>query len=205
MTQRIRECFNVNVGQLENIVEMDETYIGGKSRNRHHSKYEKGTQGRSTKYKTPVLGMIERGGNLIAKVVPNTKSKTLIPEILKNVKPNTKIMTDEWVAYSSLNKYKDYIHSYIKHSQKEYVDGEVHTNTIESVWAILKRGFIGIYHVMSRKHLQRYVDEFVFRYNTRNYNENDRFHYFFRNMKNKLKWKDLLGCNCSVLRKYIIL
>jgi Rod binding domain-containing protein len=131
----------------------------------------------------------------VSQQMAKEQSFGLSTQILKNVKPNTKIMTDEWVAYSSLNKYKDYIHSYIKHSQKEYVDGEVHTNTIESVWAILKRGFIGIYHVMSRKHLQRYVDEFVFRYNTRNYNENDRFHYFFKNMKNRLKWKDLVGCN----------
>ena len=69
-----------------------------------------------------------------------------------------------------------------------------YTNTIESVWAILKRGFMGIYHSMSRKHLQRYLDEFVFRYNTRNYSESDRFYCFFENMKNRLKYKNLVGC-----------
>ena len=193
MLQRIRNCFNINMEQLEGIVEVDETYIGGKSRNRHKNKYEKGTQGRSTKHKTAVFGAVERGGNVIAKVVPNTQSKTLMPLIEQHIKQNTQIMSDEWIAYSSINKYKKWVHSYIKHSQGEYVSGDVYTNTIESVWAILKRGFIGVYYVMSRKHLQRYIDEFVFRYNTRNYTENDRFCCFFRNMKNRLKWKDLVA------------
>jgi transposase-like protein len=134
--------------------------------------------------------MRERGGNMIAYVVKDTTASTLLPLIKENVMPDTHIMTDEWGAYNSLHK--DYKHSRIKHKSGQYVDGVVHTNSIEGCWALLRRGFIGTYHQMSRKHLQSYVDEFVFRNDTRSYTEQERFDFFFSNMENRLRYKVLV-------------
>ena len=102
MLHRIRNCFKIPIKQLDNIVEIDEAFIGGKNKNRHYDKKVKRAQGRSCKYKAPVLGMFERGGNLIAKVVENTQANTLLPLIKENVLPTASVMTDEWVAYNSL-------------------------------------------------------------------------------------------------------
>lgn len=166
MLQRIRNCFGIDTPGLDNEVEVDETFVGGKNKNRHADKKIENSQGRSVKDKSPVLGMVERGGKLIAKKVENTQGVTLTPEIVENIKTTAKVYTDEWMGYNSLKRIYD--HSFIKHSENEYVNGRVHTNTIEGFWSLLKRGILGIYHFTSRKHLQRYVDEFAFRYNTRN-------------------------------------
>jgi transposase-like protein len=182
MLHRIRECFNIKTEQLSNEVEIDETFIGGRIPN-----------GQGGKGKSVVLGMVERSGKLISKVVPNRKTKTLLPIIKENVKENSVVNTDELLSYNSLNK--DYEHSSVNHSIKEYVRGVVHTNTIEGFWSFLKRGFKGIYHYISEKHLQKYVDEFVFRYNTKeDYKEDERFNYFFGNMECRLRYKDLICC-----------
>ncbi|MCL2722733.1 MAG: IS1595 family transposase [Treponema sp.] len=191
MLHRIRNCYNIDTDQLANEVEIDETFIGGKNKNRHWDKKIKNSQGRSFKDKIPVLGMLERNGNLIAKVVDDTKTKTLLPEIIENIMAGASVMTDEWISYRPLHKIYD--HSYIKHNQGEYVNGRVHTNTIENFWSILKRGIVGVYHFATRKHLQKYVNEFVFRYNLKHYNQQDRFNYFFKNMQNRLRWKDLVA------------
>lgn len=190
MLHRIRKCFKTKKIRLRNIVEADEFYSGGRNKSRHKNKRDKGTQGRSTKHKTPIFGMRERGGNMIAYVVKDTTANTLIPLIKENVELDTHIMTDEWGAYNSL--YKDYKHSRVKHKSGQYVDGIVYTNSIEGCWALLRRGFIGTYHQMSRKHLQSYVDEFVFRNDTRSYTEQERFDFFFNNMENRLRYKNLV-------------
>jgi translation elongation factor EF-G len=190
MLQRIRNCFGVEVEQLDNQVEIDETFIGGKNKNRHASKKVENSQGRSCKDKTPVLGMIERNGNLIAKVVEDTKAKTLTPEVIKNVKQSALVITDEWLGYKSLQRIYD--HTFVKHNAGEYVNGIAHTNTIESFWSLLKRGIVGIYHFTSKKHLQRYVDEFSFRYNTRNNSESRRFNLLLCNLENRLTYKELV-------------
>jgi len=109
--------------------------------------------------------------------------------IHENLKSGNPLNTDEWLGYKGLSKIFD--HKVIKHNQKEYVKGDIHTNTIEGFWAILKRGIMGIYHSMSRKHLQRYVDEFVFRYNTRGFSESYRFDYVLNNINNRLTYKEL--------------
>lgn len=195
MLQRIRECFGINdsdeEGQLENEVEIDETYVGGKNKNRHASKKHYNPQGRNSDSKAPVLGMVERGGRLIAKTVENVKADTLTPEIIKSVKEATMIYTDEWMGYNRLKRVYD--HLAVKHNQGEYVNGRIHTNTIEGFWSILKRGIVGIYHFTSRKHLQRYIDEFVFRYNSRNISEQHRFNLLLTNTEHRLTYKALIN------------
>lgn len=193
MLQRIRNCFGIETTQLDNEVEIDETFIGGKNKNRHNDKKVENSQGRSVKDKAPVLGMVERDGKLIAKHVIDTKGETLTPEIIENIKASAKIYTDEWLGYKGLQRIYD--HSYIKHNQGEYVNGRVHTNTIEGFWSLLKRGIVGIYHFTSKKHLQMYVDEFAFRYNTRNDSTQMRFNEFLGNLENRITYKELIYGN----------
>lgn len=164
--------------ELENEVELDEAYIGGREKNKHESKKTEGTQGRSTKTKTPVFGLVERGGRLVARKVENTQGKTLSPIIRRFVKPGSRIFTDEYIGYNSLEE-SEYTHSVVHHQAKEFAVGDAYTNTIEGFWSQLKRMILGIYHFVSAKHLQRYVDEAVFRFNTRKESEGARFGMMF--------------------------
>lgn len=190
MLQRIRNCFGSdNDGDLDGTVEIDETFVGGKNKNRHKDKKVPMSQGRSFKDKTPVFGMLQRGGKLIAKVVSDTSIKSLAPRILYHIKAGSTIYTDEW-NYGNLSKY--YYHRYIHHAAKVYVNGDVYTNTIEGFWGIFKRGIVGIYQSVSRKHLQKYVDEFVFRYNSRKHSEKNRFDLLLINSENKLTYRKLI-------------
>jgi transposase-like protein len=190
MLQRIRKCFgSENDGELNNEVEIDETYVGGKNKNRHAIKKVDHSQGRSTKDKTPILGMVERKGKVIARKIESTSSENITPEVVKTVK-NAMVYTDEWVGYKQVSKLYD--HLFVKHNEGEYVNGRIHTNTIEGFWSILKRGIVGIYHFTSRKHLQKYVDEFVFRYNSRQCTEHERFDLFLQNMEHRLTYKQLI-------------
>jgi len=192
MLQRIRNCFGIdNDTQLDNEVEVDETYVGGKNKNRHANKKVKGSQGRSAKDKTPVVGMVERNGKLTARKVDNVKSETLTREIIKNVKESAKLYSDEWLGYKGINRIYD--HSIVKHNQNQYVNGRIHTNTIEGFWSLLKRGIVGIYHFTSKKHLQKYVDEFVFRYNTRKGGEFERFNLLLQSTENRITYKELIN------------
>lgn len=191
MLQRIRNCFgSVNDNDLSNEVEVDETYVGGKNKNKHNINKTKGTQGRSTKDKAPVFGMIERGGKLNAKCVEDVSVRTLTKEIMKYVSDAT-VYSDEWLGYNALKRIYD--HQFIKHGAGQYVNGRVHTNTIEGFWSLLKRGIIGIYHFTSVKHLQKYVDEFVFRYNTRDNNETQRFNLMLSNTEYRLTYDRLIN------------
>jgi len=192
MLQRIRACFDINNDeQLDNTVEIDETYVGGKNKNRHANKKVPHSQGRSTKDKTAVVGMVERGGKVKACIVGNVQSKTLSAEIIKNVKETADLCTDEWVGYKGVSRI--YSHSVIKHNEGEYVRGRVHTNTIEGFWSLMKRGIIGIYHFTSKKHLQKYVDEFVFRYNSRELSESVRFNVLLANTETRTTYKGLVN------------
>ena len=191
MLQRIRKCFDIeNNNNLDNNVEVDETYIGGKNKNRHPEKKVKNSQGRSSKDKTPVVGMVERGGKLNAYQVGDVQTETLTHEVIRNVKETANLYTDEWVGYKGVSIIYD--HAIVKHGQGQYVNGRVHTNTIEGFWSLLKRGIIGIYHFVSKKHLQNYVDEFVFRYNTRSFNEGDRFNVLLSNIGVRTTYKGLI-------------
>lgn len=151
---------------LRNVVEVDETYIGGK--------FKGGKRGRGSQNKTPVFGMLERSGKLIIMVVPNAKRRTLQPLILKNVQKGAQIMSDEWWAYTKLSS-KGYGHGVVKHKEKEYVRGNIHSNSVEGAWSLLKRSIRGIYHRPSREHLEKYCAEFQFKYNTRHDSEMGRF------------------------------
>ncbi len=158
---------------LHGIVEMDETYVGGKPRKGSNKDSEGNLiskRGRGTK-KIPVIGAVERGGNVKAKAVKKDKlkGKNLRSFVKQNVDTiNAQLMTDEYKGYIGMGRILP--HSVIKHAY-QYVDGNIHTNTIESFWALLKRGMFGQFHSVSPKHLQKYVDEFCYRYNNRN-NEN---------------------------------
>lgn len=133
--------------------------------------------------------MVERGGNVVASKVESTSVEHITPEVIRNVK-DALVYTDEWVGYKQVNR--SYNHLFVKHNEGEYVNGRIYTNTIEGFWSILKRRIVGRYHFTSRKHIQRYVDEFVFRYNTRIITGNERFNLLLRNTEHRLTYKKLI-------------
>jgi transposase-like protein len=144
---------------LDGDVEADETYIGPRRR--------KGAKpGRSTEHKTPVFAMVQRDGSLRAHPVTNVTGATLKGAIRKNVAPTARMITDEYGAYNKLGD-EFAAHDTVSHKWGEYARGDVYTNTAESFFSLLKRGVIGTFHHVSRKHLHRYVSEFEFRWNTR--------------------------------------
>ena len=152
---------------ISGIVQCDETFVGGLNKNRHADKKVEQSQGRSFKDKTPVFGMVTKGGKeIIAKVIDDTSSNSILPIIKESVdKENSIIVTDEWLAYNTLKD--EYKHVILNHGEKEYARGAFDTNTIEGVWSQLKRTIKGTHIKVSRKHLQKYVDEVVFRYKKR--------------------------------------
>lgn len=167
--------------QLNGIVEADETYVGGKT-----------TRSRKNNNKTIVAGIIERGGRITAKTVEHASIKELMGHIHDNVSKEATIYTDEHVSYQGL-KYVYKQHETITHGEKEYVRGNVHTNTIESFWALLKRGIVGIYHHVGKKHLNKYVDEFEFRYNNRHIHDVERFSSMLSCCNGRLMYRDLIN------------
>ena len=149
------------------IVELDDTFVGGKNKNRHKDKKVKNSQGRSFKDKTPVFGIYHRETKKVKNfVIPDTKGKTIKPIIYSHISKNVFIMTDEWGAYRGLDKF--YKHDVVDHSKKEYAKGDTTTNRIENFWSVFKRTINGSYIHVSRKYLQLYVDECAFRVNHRN-------------------------------------
>ena len=169
MAKEIRQTLMTQTdGQLgkNEGVELDETYIGGKAKNMHRAKRER-LGGRGTAGKAPVWGAVERKGKVVAVTVPNVDGVTLLPHVRKHVIPAATVYTDEMGAYKYLGD-NGYNHKQINHMEHVYVSGDVHTNTIEGFWSLVKRGIGGVYHAVSAKHLQGYLNEYSWRYNHRN-------------------------------------
>jgi transposase-like protein len=164
--QRLREACGDNLSLLRGIVEVDEAYLGGIESNKHQRKRG---HFRSTGIvgKTPIIAMRERGGRTKAIVVREIDRRTLYLAILQNVERNSMLHTDEHSGYAGIDRFS-YGHRTINHSAEEYVRGNVTTNSVESVFAVMRRGLHGVYHHTSKKHLSRYVDEFTWRLNEGN-------------------------------------
>lgn len=157
MFKQIRTLLGEDIKNLTGEVEVDETYVGG----RRHGKRGRGAEG-----KTAVVGAVQRQGKVIAKVVPDVKRHTLVPFVNKTVDRNAILYTDEFPTYDHMARI-GYTHLRIRHRDKEYVRGNIHTNSIEGFWSLVKRGITGVYHSVSPLYLQSYIDEYSFRYNHR--------------------------------------
>lgn len=196
MAQRIRACFGIeNNNDLEGIVEADESFYGGKNKNRHANKKVKNSQGRSFKDKTPIVGLVARGGKMTAVVVKDTKRETIQPIIRRYVAKGSTLVSDDWMGYNGIESHVN--HYSIKHVDKgykhDYDSSVIHTNTVEGAWKIMKNSLRDMYNSVSRKHLQVYVDEFVFRYNLRKMPNSERFNFLLLNSGIRTKYKDLIN------------
>ncbi len=173
MFRQIRTLLSEDIQLEGSSVEVDEMYVGGKR------KGGTGRPMRGDKTKTPVLGMVERKGRVIAKAVSDVTAETLCGNIREFVLPESTVFTDELASYNTVAEGKRYTHLRINHSSKVYVmgNGHIHTNTIEGFWSLIKRGIGGVYHQVSQKYLQSYLNEYSFRYNRR-----DRGNLIFRSI-----------------------
>ena len=189
MGHRIREAWTTSLDRFNGPVEADETFIGGKETNKHASK--KIYRGRGTAGKTPVAGIKDRPTTLITTtMVPYVNRATLQPFVMNQTTADATVYTDEASAYVGINRY----HESTVHSKKLYVQGPVHTNGIESHWALLKRGLHGIYHHVTTKHLNRYLAEFSGRHNFRPKDTEDQMTRLVEGAVGKLlRYCDLIG------------
>lgn len=158
MAHKIRSLMKQDNSMLEGVVEIDEMYVGGNPRRNLRKRYIR---------KTPVIGMVARGGQSRVKVVEEAETRTALKFIKDNIKVGSTIMSDGSGIYRGKLKKLGFQHSIVKHSVNEYVRGDVYTNGIEGLWSQIKRSIHGTYHAVSPKHLQSYVDEFVYQYNHR--------------------------------------
>ena len=158
MFKQIRILMDEDGSPLSGIVEVDETYVGGRKRG--------GKVGRATQ-KAVVVGLSQRGGRIIARTAKDTKAESLMPTIKQYVMPESTVFTDEWVGYKYVGN-EGYTHRRTHHAAKVYVMGDVHTNTVEGFWSLVKRGIGGVHHVVGSAYLQSYMNAYSFRWNHRN-------------------------------------
>ncbi len=191
MDHRIR--FALTMGSFDKLsghVEADETFIGGKARNMHKAKRAERITGTGGKDKTAVMGILERGGKVVTKVVPIRKKKALQAEVRKHVEAGSAIYTDALKSYEGLDEFQ---HGVIDRAVA-YVDGHVHTNGSENFWSLLKRGLSGTYVSVEPFHLFRYLDEQAFRFNNRRVTDGERFSLAVKGIVGKrVTWKEVTG------------
>ena len=204
MLQKVRLLYPQNDSEaFEGTVECDEVYIGGREKWKHKSMKTPHTQGRSTKTKTPVFGMMERSTFTNSKgevepityvhaiIVEKTDGATLLPVIQQFVAEGSRVITDELSAYNGLDEL-GYTHNVVAHGAEEYVNGDAFTNSIEGFWSHFRRMITGCYHDVSDEHLQQYIDEAVYRWNTRKMSESERFaHMFGKSIGLVRRWNEI--------------
>jgi transposase-like protein len=177
-------------------IELDETFIGGKAKNMHIAKRKRTITRRGAHDKTIVFGILERGGRVHAKTIPNRTAQTVAPILKQHIEDGCEVFTDEMTGYNNLRA--TYMHEFVNHAVS-YVEGRVHTNGLENFWSLLKRGLLGTYVAVEPFHLDKYLDEQVFRYNNRktkgqNLNDSDRFNIVLSQVAGKrLTFAELTG------------
>ena len=203
--QKVRTLFKQEDVVLSGIVECDEMYLGGRETNKHAKKHTEGTQG-GAKTKTPVFGMTmvwktesidEETGEVmqkthtyeVAKKVTDTKSSTILPIIRHFVAEGSTVVTDESSIYNGVDAY--YNHVFVCHSEKEFTVGSYTTNGIEGFWGHFKRVVFGTYHYVSKTYLERYIDEAVYRFNTKELKESERFTHMFKKAMGNCYYRDV--------------
>ncbi len=197
---RIREMLREKAPKMigdTNMVEIDEAYIGGKEGNKHYKKQRSNenpnlkNDGTPYQPKKMVVGLVERGGDIIVKHVKRATNEEILPLLDNHIAEGSEVHTDESNVYHKVGR--TFTHKTVVHSASQYVVGNCHTNTIENFWSQLKRGINGIYHHVSEKHLERYLDEYANRYNTRNLTSQERFEYFLEQSESVLPYKNLVN------------
>lgn len=182
---------------LEGMVEVDESYLGGLEKNKHKNKRLKTKGATINKGKKVLVGAVERNGRAVVKFIERPTKEHLLPFIKKNIKPLTTVYTDEFYAYGQLSD--SFNHASINHSAKQYVRGNVHTNTIENFWSVFKRCIHGTYHQVSDKHIQQYANEITFRFSTREQSEQRRFDNALGNCDGRLTYADLIQSDKAII------
>lgn len=200
MLQRIRNCFglegnegNGNLGEGGQAVEVDETYVGGKLKNMNNYKRKQHKEGKldANSNKTPIIGYMVRGGELKLQVAHNRKDMASM--VVNTLSNEAVLITDASGIYPPIaNNFAG--HEVINHSEKEYVRGIIHTNSIEGVFSLFDRMVIGTYHYISPKHMQKYANELSFRFNSRQSSSLDRFNLLLSNSTHRLTYQKLISC-----------
>ncbi len=202
---RVREMLNnKSFNKLKGCVQLDELYYGGRQPNKHRDKKVKGNQGRSTKTKVGVFGMM-CGNEVRAFVVPNTKAKTLVPIMLKNIDPDSTVYTDEYRAYSGVKRHFPK-HFVVDHGKKMYRDDVTGatTNKMENFWRFFRAGLKGLHHSVTKEHLPRYLREICYRFNLRTMTANDLLILVISGSSGRLTYKELIKEQAWLRRRKLL-